>query len=314
VAEPYRPNIPPGRASKAGLCANCGGSLVVTEEDGGQPARISIIVFCPTCETRSEQVGASRWPSLTPEDAQAKRRHQAIKRYNEYWRWKASESREQEERSTRGVPAPVERLIAQGEVLHQEGRVLDALARAEQALALAPEAVEAWKQKGMILSDLSQDEAALRAFEQVNQLDPTDAIGRALAAIPLYRQGQIERALETLDQAIAQAPRPQQAKLYQVKGDMLWQVERYAEALAACELALPLAPQDASIHASRGNALLRLERPTEALHAYTQALEHDPALIVAYVGKAMALLHLGRQEEARVALRRAFALQQEQSE
>jgi tetratricopeptide (TPR) repeat protein len=243
LAEPYRPKLQPWRASKAGLCANCGSTLLVEEvPPDAASKRLGIVVTCPGCGTQMQGT-AHPWHKLSPEEAQAKRRLQAIKDYNDHWRWKAEQSRKTEGESARlAVPEAVARLLSQGEVLHQEGRFHDALARAEQALALAPGAAQAWQQKGMVLSDLSQDEAALRAFEQANQLDPTDVIGIALPALPLYRQGQIEPAMDILDQAIAQAPRAQRAKLYHIKADMLWQVDRAAEALEACDQAMRLDP------------------------------------------------------------------------
>lgn len=92
MTEPYRPKLQPWRASKAGLCANCGGKLLVKEiSPTADDTRPSIQVTCPDC--RNEMRGTSQpWHKLSPEEAQAKRRLQAIQRYNDHWRWKAEQS------------------------------------------------------------------------------------------------------------------------------------------------------------------------------------------------------------------------------
>ena len=96
--EPYKPKIRPGRADREERCANCGSKLFIAEIipdeqlDMVPKDRIKTIINCPGCETTVHQVGGSRWPSLSPEEAKARRRRSAIRSYNDHWRIKEEKS------------------------------------------------------------------------------------------------------------------------------------------------------------------------------------------------------------------------------
>ena len=60
---------------------------------------------------------------------------------------------------------------------------------------------------------------------------------------------------------------------YEQKGDALYNLERYEEALAVYEQAISLNDPDASIHTKKGNTLYHLNRYQEALTAYELAIK-----------------------------------------
>src|SRR6266487_1071408 len=101
---------------------------------------------------------------------------------------------------------------------------------------------------------------------------------------------------------------PGSAIFHTKRGDLLYDLRREEEALAAYEQAIQLDTRLAQAHEGKGNALYWCNRYEEALAAYEQATQFDPLLAKAYDGKGWALWHLKRYEEALKAFDRATDL------
>ena len=121
---------------------------------------------------------------------------------------------------------------------------------------------------------------------------------------PLYywHQGQQvlaenpETALQNFQEAIDLQPK--QARSWQGRGDALYRLERFPEALAAYEEAIQLNPNNSQTWTGRGNALYRLERFTAALAAYDKSLELEPKHAATLNRKGRALYKLERYQAA----------------
>jgi MSHA biogenesis protein MshN len=172
------------------------------------------------------------------------------------------------------IPAPAQR--AQGEFRRgtaflQQGRVSEAEARFDAAIALDPR------------------------HEQARQ---------ALAAM-LIEQRRLDDASNLLQTGLAVNPRQQQFAIALARIDM----ERadYASALEVLnrsrEGALPSAESDAAL----GSVLSRLGRDREAVDAYRSALRAAPDKGGTWLGLALSLENLGRRVDAADAYRRALA-------
>jgi len=130
----------------------------------------------------------------------------------------------------------------------------DARAQAEQALALAPELVEAHLAIGYYaLIGRSDYPAALTAFDTALKLRPNDANALASRANVLAFQGHFAEALTAEQQALASDPR--NSDLARVVGESYQDLGRYTEAEAAYQHALALDPNN-----------------TEAQYRYPQAI------------------------------------------
>ena len=116
------------------------------------------------------------------------------------------------------------------------GRLEEALASYERALALKPDFVEAWNNQGTALGALERHEEALASY------------GRALVLEPDHVEAHVNR------------------------GNALRGLQRHPEALASYEHALALRPDCAEAHYNRGVALDDLGRHAEALASYERAL------------------------------------------
>jgi serine/threonine protein kinase/Tfp pilus assembly protein PilF len=114
-----------------------------------------------------------------------------------------------------------------------------------------------------------------------------------------------EEALAAYEQALRQ--NNADAIAYRGKGEALFGLERFDEALIAFEQAVVLTPLPTA-YVSLGNVLSKLKRSSEAIAAYEQAIESDPEFVPAYYGMGGALEQLGRTQEAGLIRERAKQL------
>ncbi len=76
------------------------------------------------------------------------------------------------------------------------------------------------------------------------------------------------------------------------KGDVLYDLERFEEALDTYEKALQLDPHYFSAFKGKGNALYKLKRYNDALEAYNQAIELNSEDADVYIRKGDTLKHI----------------------
>src|SRR6185312_409739 len=131
----------------------------------------------------------------------------------------------------------------------------DARAQAEQALALAPELVEAHLAIGYnALIGRSDYPAALTAFDTALKLRPNDADALSGRGNVLAFQGHYAEALTAFLQALASDPR--NSDLARVVGESYQDVGRYTEAEAAYQHALALDPNNTEAQSRYPQAIL----------------------------------------------------------
>lgn len=127
----------------------------------------------------------------------------------------------------------------------------------------------------------------------------------------LLADGKYERALETIDAAIAQ--NPNHARFHYVRGNALSYLDRDQEARAAYEKAIELDGTDALPHAGLGNLIAfqdnaTLEHRKQSVPHFQAALKLDPNLAPAHQALGVVLLSLGQTKEAIEALETADRL------
>ncbi len=148
-----------------------------------------------------------------------------------------------------------------------------ALAYCDRALAIDPDHVEAWCNRGNALQLIGRIDAAIACYDRTLALQPDHA--GALA-----NRGHALLGLERLDAAAADFDR-----------------------------ALALQPQLTVVMISHGNVLMLQKQPEAALARYQQALAIDPTLVEAANGRAAALSDLNRHVEAMAASAVTLVLQ-----
>jgi hypothetical protein len=129
---------------------------------------------------------------------------------------------------------------------HQAGRLPEALARYDEALAADPADVDAQFNRAQILHSLGRLEEALGGFEQVIALAPSDAGALRARGVVLQALGRQEPALASLEAALALEA--DDAGTWTARGSGLHALGRFDEALASYARARALQPGDAMTH------------------------------------------------------------------
>jgi tetratricopeptide (TPR) repeat protein len=172
-------------------------------------------------------------------------------------------NRRQRRAAAHGRPTqPVTTLLQEAAAHHRAGRVPQALALLDRAVATAPDAAEIWSNRSVMLV----------------------ALGRPA------------EALASCDRALAL--RPEFADALSNRGGVLVAMGRRAEAAACYARAAALNPSDPAIWANQGRTLLDLDRPAEAVECFRRALalRHGDAELMARLAFAQA--QIGRLEDA----------------
>ena len=227
-----------------------------------------------------------------------------------------------------------------GTELQASGRLADAVAHYQQAVALEPTYAPAYNNLGVALRAQGRLTEAIDTYRRALAqhadypdahynlanalLASGDAAGAethfttALTSIPdeagirnnlglaLAAQGKPEQALAAVQSAVAAAP--DSAIAHRNLGDMLVAAGRAPEGIVELERATALAPGDATAHYNLGVALLSVERLDEAVRAFRKALSITPDSEDAHTNLGIALGGLGRVREAEAEFRAALAL------
>jgi tetratricopeptide (TPR) repeat protein len=141
----------------------------------------------------------------------------------------------------------------------------------------------------------SIDEAIAEA-EMAIQIQPNAAEAYSNLAIALSKKGEMEEALLQLQRAVELTPnRP---KLHYNIATILAAKGRLDEAISHYEEELQIQPQFAEAHNNLGTALLSKGRPDDALFHFEKALALNPRLAKVHYNAAIVLLQKSRWNEA----------------
>ncbi|MBI5766968.1 MAG: tetratricopeptide repeat protein [Verrucomicrobia bacterium] len=183
-----------------------------------------------------------------------------------------------------------------GVALAQEGRGAAALASYAAALRFAPDYPEAHNNLGNALVRAGRPAEALPHFEEALRLKPDLAEAHNNLGNALLASGRADAAAERFRRALALKPIYPEAH-YNL-GNALAGVGRMAGALAQYREAIAQKPGYAAAHVNAGNASLQLERPADAIAHYEQALALDPRLGEAHFNLGSVQLDAGRWADA----------------
>jgi protein O-GlcNAc transferase len=232
--------------------------------------------------------------------------------------------------------------LVQQAMLHQQaGRLVDAEAHYQRALAIDPNQFEALHFLGLLeaqrgrlteadrLVERSLSVNGMRAEAHSNHARilrqmgrPLDAVARcdrALAINPflvdaLILRGNALRDLLRLIEAMASFDRalginPNDPLAHYNRGLTLFMLGRQKEALVSLDKALALRPRDADCLIARGQTLAALLNQDEAVRCYDEALAIRPGDTDALLGRGDALHKMNRWQEAIESYEQACALQ-----
>ncbi|HTB44372.1 MAG TPA: tetratricopeptide repeat-containing glycosyltransferase family protein [Acetobacteraceae bacterium] len=148
--------------------------------------------------------------------------------------------------------------------------------------------------------------AAESAYRAVLAASPRHAATMTLLATVVAQTGRPEEAVRLFDASL-KLDRNQELAWFN-RGNALFSLKRYAEALASYNRAVALWPGHAPLQNNRGNALFGLGRKLEALAAFDRAIRTAPDYAEAHFNRGNVLRALDRRTEALASFDRAAAL------
>lgn len=174
----------------------------------------------------------------------------------------------------------------------QEGEIQRENANTEQA---NPNQPRFWYQRGQLLLEDHQYEAAEAAFHQAIQLKP-DADTWHLRGIALLFMQQYDHAIAAFDETLHL--NPDQALVWVHRGRAQRGLQRYEDEVADYGQALLLDPDNANILCDRGLAFYHLTQYAAAIDDFDRAAFLNPSAWQAWYLKGLALMPEGAYERA----------------
>jgi Flp pilus assembly protein TadD/4-amino-4-deoxy-L-arabinose transferase-like glycosyltransferase len=183
-----------------------------------------------------------------------------------------------------------------GTALRAKGRLDEAVAAYQRALALRPNFPEAHYNLANVLTDEGKAAEAVDHFRIALQSISGSPDVHNNLGIALMAQGKRDEAIAEFRAAVSADPAS--AKSHRNLADALGSAQRPDEAIAEFRRAVQLAPGDAAIHYDLGSLLVELDRMEEAIAEFRAALQLNPASAPAHNNLGIALGSLGRMDEA----------------
>ncbi|HVP89971.1 MAG TPA: tetratricopeptide repeat protein [Terriglobales bacterium] len=164
-----------------------------------------------------------------------------------------------------------------GNAYYKKGDVARALPEFEKAAALKPNLPEAHFNYGLALFDTGEMDKAEAEFAKSEALKEDPVTSYYLGRVR-FNQHKFEQALADVQKSIAENPKSPGA--YNLKGVILNQLNRFAEAAGSFQAGLVLAPDDIGLQVNLGIAYMNSNEPAKAKPILEAALPKisDPVL------------------------------------
>lgn len=184
------------------------------------------------------------------------------------------------------APSP-DLLRLRGDILKGLGRLADAVAAYEAAVAARADYAEAWNNLGNARRDLGDLDGAIEALDRARVLRPDLAASHLNLARVLAQAKRWRDCLAVLDARLQAVPGD--ADVLVEKGIALIRSARAAEALGVLAEAIRRAPRHWQAHVALGDAHGQLDDVRPAEDAYRTAIALDPTSGLAYVNLGLLL-------------------------
>ncbi len=193
-------------------------------------------------------------------------------------------------------PSDVRRLLAEVARLGQAGRLKEAAACCEKALAVAPKNVEALHLRGLVALQSGRPKDALRRFQAAVKIDRRFAPAHNHAGVALCALGRLHEGIASYRQAVDCAP--QDPNAHHNLGVALLRAGEHREATTVLERALELAPGNVEALNTLGNALRDQGELDEAAARYQKAAELAPGRARTWNNLGVLYHRMGAHEQA----------------
>ena len=206
-----------------------------------------------------------------------------------------------------GGAEPVRRdLREKAEDMLEEGGAEGALEVFNELVRLSPEDVDAWLNRGEVLSILGRAEEAIGSYERALELRPDHKAGRSELANLLFERGEFGAAAAHLQDLLRAAP--EQVDEWLARAATLLSEGKATEATLIFNAVLEGDPQNLIASLALGDLLLAMGDAETADREYTRALRHHPDDPDALLKKGLLLNRQGRWGAAIQMFNRAISV------
>jgi tetratricopeptide (TPR) repeat protein len=194
-----------------------------------------------------------------------------------------------------------------GNALLHQGRVDEAVAHFQKALALWPESATFHSALGNALCQKGQVDEAIIQNQKALALQPKSADAYEYLGEALFQKGHVDEAIIQYQKALE--IKPDFPEAHNNLGGSLLQLGRVNEAITHFQRAVEIKPNFAEANNNIGFSLLQIGQVNEAIPHFQRAVEIKPDFAEAHYNLGDSLLQLGRVDEAIVHYRKVIELQ-----
>jgi len=174
------------------------------------------------------------------------------------------------------------------------------------AIALDPNYVYAYGNRGIAYADKGQYDRAIEDYNKVIQLDPNDAKAYNNRGVAYDKKGQHDRAIEDYNKAIALDPN--YADAYGNRGIAYYHKGQHGRAIEDFNMAIQLDPNDADAYYNRGITYYHKGQYDRAIENFNKAIALDQNYALAYNNRGVAYDKKGQHDRAIEDYNKAIAL------
>jgi tetratricopeptide (TPR) repeat protein len=215
-------------------------------------------------------------------------------------------NRGQIERPFEPTPIPTRSALfyaSEAEDWYQQGKLDEAIAAYEQAIALDPDDVSFYVKQARLLALRNRPVEAMRVAHQAVDMSPENAQAWAVLGMAYDWNGDVAEAIDACKRAIDLDPT--YARAYAYLAEAYTDAVRWTEAREAVELALQLDDHDEDVHRNHGYMLESQGDYAGAIEAYERALAIHPNLAYIHIAVGRNYRALGDFEAAARSFQRA---------
>ncbi|TNF89045.1 MAG: tetratricopeptide repeat protein, partial [Gammaproteobacteria bacterium] len=181
-----------------------------------------------------------------------------------------------------------------------------ALSVYDSLLAEVEDSPKLWNERGVVLHQMGRMDEAIESYKKSVEHSPKYALALNNLAIALAQEGQHEEASATFAESVRADPNLVTPQLN--LGLLLLKLKRLQLALEAYRKVLETEPDNAPTWNGIGLVLNELGRPDDARNAFARSVEADPELAEAHYNLSFALSSLGDYDGALRAVTRAQSI------
>jgi len=199
-----------------------------------------------------------------------------------------------------------------GLIVQDTGDHVQAIRAFTRAISMAPERSDFQDALGVSHVALGRKREGLRCFAEAVRLKPNNRIAIMHMGVLCLSMGLAARAMACFDGLMALGE--DLASLRTLKGEALFQLSRYSEAVQVLHEAIDSDPSHIPAHLNLGRSLYRLERYQEAATCFRTVAEADHENAAVRTDLGATLLALRELGEAETVLKESIALDFNQPE